>query len=78
MRIFFVFFILQVVAFILLVLWSAAGYSEPLSRSTMQHDAPTTRFYTSDGKSAGSATTYGNVTKFYGADGRLVGSATHK
>ena len=45
--------------------------------STMQRDAPTTRFYTPDGKSAGTASTYGNTTKLYAPDGRLVGSATH-
>jgi hypothetical protein len=44
--------------------------------STTQRDAPTTRFYTPDGKSAGSATTYGNTTKFYAPDGRSLGSAT--
>ncbi|HEY2242607.1 MAG TPA: hypothetical protein VGH47_00100 [Xanthobacteraceae bacterium] len=46
------------------------------SGSTTQHDAPTTRYYTSDGRPAGSASTYGNTTKFYAPDGRLVGSAT--
>jgi hypothetical protein len=45
------------------------------AESTAQRDAPTTRFYTSDGKSAGRATTYGTTTKFYAPDGRLVGSA---
>jgi hypothetical protein len=41
-----------------------------------QRDFPTTRFYTKDGSSAGSATTYsGGVTKFYSKDGRLMGTA---
>jgi YD repeat-containing protein len=44
--------------------------------STVQRDAPTTRFYDARGNVTGSASTYGNVTKFYGADGRLVGCAT--
>ena len=44
--------------------------------STVQRDAPTTRFYTPDGRSAGTASTYGNTTKFYAPDGHLVGSAT--
>jgi hypothetical protein len=48
----------------------------PGADSTAQRDAPTTRFYTPDGKSAGSATTYGNTTKFYAPDGRLLGSVT--
>ena len=47
------------------------------AESTVRRDAPTTRLYTSDGKSAGSASTYGTTTKFYAPDGRLVGSATH-
>lgn len=46
--------------------------------STTQRDAPTTRFYTPDGKSAGTASTYGNTTKFYAPDGKLVGSATRQ
>jgi hypothetical protein len=44
--------------------------------STTQRDAPTARFYTPDGKSAGTATTYGDSTKFYAPDGRLLGSTT--
>jgi hypothetical protein len=37
---------------------------------------PTVRFYTPDGKSAGSATTYsGGQTKIYDERGRLVGTA---
>jgi hypothetical protein len=35
-----------------------------------------TRFYGSDGRSIGTATTSGNTTTFYGADGRRTGSAT--
>jgi hypothetical protein len=37
---------------------------------------PTTRFYAPDGRSVGSATTYGNQTKFYGPDGRLIGTTS--
>ena len=48
-----------------------------LAGSTVQRDAPTTRF-TADGKSAGTASTYGNTTKFYAPDGKLVGSATRQ
>ena len=40
--------------------------------SQAQRDAPTVRFYTPDGKSAGSATTYGTETKIYAPDGRLI------
>jgi preprotein translocase subunit SecG len=47
------------------------------AESTTQRDAPTTRFYTPDGKSAGTASTHGNTTKFYAPDGKLVGSATN-
>ena len=42
------------------------------AESTLQRDAPTTRFYTRDGKSAGTASTYDNTTKFYAPDGRLT------
>jgi hypothetical protein len=49
-----------------------------LAGSTVQRDAPTTRFYDSRGNSVGSATTYGNTTTFYGADGRVVGRATRQ
>jgi hypothetical protein len=41
--------------------------------STVQRDAPTTRFYDARGNVTGSASTYGNVTKFY-APRRLVGT----
>jgi hypothetical protein len=54
----------------------AALATPALAGSTTQRDAPTTRFYTPDGRSAGSATTYGNTATFYGADGRVTGHAT--
>jgi hypothetical protein len=60
--------IVALIVFAALITGASAG-------STVQRDAPTTRFYTPDGRSAGSATTYGNTTKFYGPDGR-TGSAT--
>lgn len=41
-----------------------------------QRDFPTTRFYTANGSSAGTATTYGNTTKFYAPNGSLLGTAT--
>src|SRR5262245_22504726 len=53
------------------------AHADPLSRSTMQRDAPTVRFYDSRGNVTGSASTYGNTTKFYAPDGKLVGSATN-
>jgi len=43
-----------------------------LAHGQTQRDAPTVRFYTPDGKSAGSATTYGTETKIYAPDGRLI------
>ena len=46
------------------------------AQSTTQRDAPTTRFYTPNGSSAGSATTYGNTTRFYDSRGNSVGTAT--
>jgi hypothetical protein len=55
--------------------WPA--HAQTQSGSTTQRDAPTVRYYTSDGRPAGSASTYGNTTKFYAPDGRLVGSATN-
>jgi hypothetical protein len=33
--------------------------------STVQRDAPTTRFYDSRGNVTGSASTYGNTTRFF-------------
>jgi hypothetical protein len=40
---------------------------------------PTVRFYTPDGKSVGSATTYsGDQTKIYDERGRLVGTAARR
>ena len=68
-------FILLVLGAILLIGWMI-GHSPAHAGSTTQHDAPTTRFYTPDGKSAGTASTYGNTTTFYGADGRVTGRAT--
>ena len=56
-----------------LIAWALHAYAG----STTQRDAPTTRFYTPDGKSAGTASTHGNTTKFYAPDGKLVGSATN-
>jgi hypothetical protein len=41
--------------------------------STVQRDAPTTRFYDARGNVTGSASIYGNVTKFYALDGKLIG-----
>jgi hypothetical protein len=46
-----------------------------IAASTAQRDFPTTRFYTPDGKSAGSATTYGDTTKFYDSRGNLIGTS---
>ena len=57
---------------------TALAPAPALAGSTVQRDAPTVRFYTPDGRSAGSATTYGNTTTFYGADGRVVGRATRQ
>ena len=55
-----------------------AASTPALAGSTTQRDAPTTRFSTPDGKSAGTASTYGNTTKFYAPDGKLVGSVTRQ
>jgi hypothetical protein len=42
-------------------------------------DFPTVRFYTPNGKSVGSATTYsGGQTKIYDERGRLVGTAVRR
>ena len=49
--------------------------AEPL-HSTIQRDAPTTRFYDARGNVTGSASTYGNTTRFYDARGYSIGSAT--
>ena len=62
---------------ILILLLAISLPSAAHAKSTAQRDAPTVRFYTRDGKSAGSATTNGTTTKFYAPDGRLVGTATH-
>ena len=48
-----------------------------LAESTVQRDAPTTRFYDSRGNLTGSATTYGNQTNYYAPSGQHTGTATH-
>jgi hypothetical protein len=53
----------------------AAIGSGALAESTMQRDAPTTRFYDSRGNSIGSASTYGNRTDYYDARGNHTGSS---
>ena len=60
----------------LAMMWALVLLSPAHAGSTTQRDAPTVRFYTPDGKSAGTASTYGNTTKFYAPDGKLTGSAT--
>jgi hypothetical protein len=55
---------------------TALAPAPALAGSTVQRDAPTTRFYDSRGNSVGSATTYGKTTRFYGPEGRSLGSAT--
>jgi YD repeat-containing protein len=60
----------KILTAILLLLSSPA-----IAGSTVQRDAPTTRFYDARGNVTGSATAYGNTTKFYAPDGRLIGSA---
>jgi hypothetical protein len=45
------------------------------AESTTQRDAPTVRFYTPDGKAAGTALTYGNTTRFYTPAGLPSGTA---
>src|SRR5262245_65358372 len=64
-------------AVLALIQIATLAHADPLSRSTMQRDAPTVRFYDSRGNVTGSASTYGNTTKFYAPDGKLVGSATN-
>jgi hypothetical protein len=49
-----------------------------MAESTVQRDAPTTRFYDSRGNLTGSATTYGNQTNFYAPNGTHTGTATQK
>ena len=44
------------------------------AESTVQRDAPTTRFYDSRGKSTGSASQYGDQIKLYDDKGKLVGT----
>ena len=41
---------------------------------TGQRDFPTQRFYTPDGRPAGSVTTYGTQSKLYDERGRLIGT----
>ena len=65
------------VVFTIILIMIIASGTRASAGSTTQRDAPTTRFYTPDGKSAGTASTYGNTTKFYAPDGKLVGSATN-
>jgi hypothetical protein len=60
---------------ILIAIALIAAASPALAQSTTQRDAPTTRFYTPDGRSAGSATTYGNTRTFYDARGNVTGRA---
>jgi hypothetical protein len=69
---------MMIVTGLIIALIVVASLSPALAGSTVQRDAPTTRFYTPDGKSAGTASTYGNTTKFYAPDGKLVGSATRQ
>jgi hypothetical protein len=61
-----------VLAFLVATIISGTAFAG----STVQRDAPTTRFYDSRGNSTGSASTYGNTTKFYDARGNLTGSAS--
>jgi hypothetical protein len=58
---------------ILIAIALIAAASPALAQSTTQRDAPTTRFYTPDSRSAGSATTYGGP--FYDARGNVTGRA---
>ena len=47
--------------------------------STAQRDCPTVRYYTPDGRAAGSATTTSSGrTTYYGPDGRIVGTSSHQ
>jgi hypothetical protein len=65
--------VLQVLTFIL-VLVVALSISWR-SHGETQRDFPTTKFYTKDGRLAGSSTTYsGGITKFYNANGEHVGT----
>jgi hypothetical protein len=74
---------IAIVIGLIALFWMTFALAAPLPQpafagSTVQHDAPTTRFYDSRGNSLGSASTYGNTTKFYDARGNLTGSATMK
>jgi YD repeat-containing protein len=68
----------RIAAIIITATISSGALAAPLSSpgSTIQRDAPTTRFYDSRGNVTGSASTYGNTTKYYDARGNLTGSAT--
>jgi hypothetical protein len=68
--------VVLILAVIVFFGWMLTGHSH--AQSTTQRDAPTTRFYTPNGSSAGSATTYGNTTTFYGANGGVTGRATRQ
>jgi len=61
-------------------LMTLTSVAPAFAASTVQRDAPTTRFYDARGNVTGSASTYGNQTKFYAPDGKLIGSAatTHR
>jgi hypothetical protein len=66
--------------FAILILLASAWWVAPARAqhaSTVQRDAPTTRFYDSRGNLTGAATTYGNQTKFYAPNGQHTGTATH-
>jgi hypothetical protein len=59
----------------MLLLVLALSATTAHAESTVQRDQPTTRFYTADGKSAGSATTYsGGQTNIYAPDGKHIGT----
>ena len=55
----------------LLILGAVSARS---AESTVQRDAPTTRFYDSRGNSTGSASRYGDQIKLYDQRGNLVGT----
>jgi len=57
-------------------LMTLTSVAPAFAASTVQRDAPTTRFYDARGNVTGSTSTYGTTSKLYGADGRLLGTAT--
>jgi hypothetical protein len=67
--------LIGIVVWVSILIGVTIAYAEPL-HSTIQRDAPTTRFYDSRGHSLGSASTYGNTTRFYDARGNHIGTAT--